>query len=220
MLDQLHGQQAEESWRWFIDRYRPYVRACLARVVGPPARAEQAAEEVWSYLFTAALVENADRSRRFRTYLAGTVRNFALGWLREHPSGEPEDGVVGHEQGGDPARDLEAEDLRLWKQQVVQLAMGELERRDERQARALRWFYGLPESMENAATEPRPASWIARELGLQANAVHQLLFRGRKRLRACLENELRETVRDADELDDELALVQAVIEQENPGLVV
>jgi len=44
------------------------------------------------------------------------------------------------------------------------------------------------------------------------------VFRGRKRLRACIENELRETVRDADDLDEEMRLIYGVIGEESPGL--
>ena len=218
MLDQLQGRSAEDTWRWFIDRYRPYILACLARRIRPRARAEQAAEEIWSYLFTSSMIENADRDRRFRTYLAGTVRHFALGWLRQHPHGEDEDAPEGAAAEADPALQLEDQDSRLWTRQVIQLALDELGQRYGEQAQVLRWFYGLPSSMEEEPAEPRSASWIAAELGLKANAVHQIVFRGRKRLRSCIENELRETVRNADDLDDELRLVLGVIEQENPGL--
>jgi len=218
MLEGLQGREAEESWRWFIDRYRPFVRSCLSRMIRPRDRAEQAAEEIWSYLFTAAVFENADRERRFRTYLAGVVRNFAYGWLRSHPQGEPDEAADAAAPDEDPALRLEQEELRLWKRQVVLLALGELALRSEHQALALRWFYGLPESMEEEGREPRAASWIARELGLQANAVHQLIFRGRRRLRSCIENELRETVQDAATLNEELRGIDVILGEENPGL--
>ena len=218
VLDQLQGRSAEDTWRWFIERYRPYILACIARRIRPRARAEQAAEEIWSYLFTSSMIENADRNRRFRTYLAGTVRHFALSWLRKHPLGESEDVLEGGTDEADPALQFEEQDSRLWTRQVIQLALDELGQRHAEQARALRWFYGLPETLEEEAGEPRSASWIATELGLKANAVHQLVFRGRKRLRSSIENELRETVRHADDLDDEMRLVFEVIEQESPGL--
>ena len=219
MLDGLDGRSAEESWRWFIERYRPYIRRCIDRLVTPPDRAARATEEIWSYLFTSSMLERADRGRRFRSYLAGTVRHYALDWLRR-------DDVVAGEGGAEapaPAAPaaaalVEERELALWKQQVVQLALQELAARHAQQAKVLRWFYGIPASSEDEAAETRSASWIAGQLGIQANAVHQIVFRGRKRLRSCIENEVRETVRDADDLDDEMRLIYAVIEQENPGL--
>ena len=108
--------------------------------------------------------------------------------------------------------------MQLWTRQVVQLALGELELRHRNQAQVLRWFYGLPESVDAGPQEPRAVSWIAARLDLKANAVHQMIFRGRKRLRSCIENELRETVRDEDDLEDELRLIYAVISDESPGL--
>jgi RNA polymerase sigma factor (sigma-70 family) len=218
MLDGLQGRRAEETWRWFIERYRPYIGTCVARIVRPSERAERATDEIWSYLFTSSMIENADRDRRFRTYLAGTVRNYALGWLRKNPSvGDVVPQDLG-EAESDPALQFEQEDMRLWKKQVVQLSLDQLGHRDQRQAEVLRWFYGLPSSMDTENGEPRAVSWIANELGIQANLVHQIVFRGRKRLRSCIENELRETVRDAQDLDEELRLVYRVIQEENPGL--
>ncbi len=218
MLDLLHGHSAEESWRWFVERYRPYITTCLQRMIRPREGAEQAADEVWSYLFTSSVIQNADRDRRFRSYLAGTVRNYALRWMRDNltPTGEPARDA--HNDVPDPAQIYEMQDMQLWTRQVVQLALGELASRHAEQVQVLRWFYGLPASITDAAAEPRSASWIAEQLGLKANAVHQIVFRGRKRLRACIENELRETVRDVDDLDDELRLIYAVIERESPGL--
>jgi RNA polymerase sigma factor (sigma-70 family) len=218
LLEDLRGPRAEEAWSWFSDRYRPYVRSVLQRTLRAPDRTDAALDEVWSHLFTSEVIENADRGRRFRSYLAGTVRHFALGWLRRHPAvdeAEPDDAPAAH---GDPAEQLEAEELRLWKRQVVQLALDQLANRHEQQVQVLRLFYGLPAGVDTAPGEPRSAAWIATHLGIQANAVHQLVFRGRKRLRSCIENELRETVGDAEALADELRLVYEVIERENPGL--
>ena len=96
--------------------------------------------------------------------------------------------------------------------------LARLERGHPEQVQALRWFYGLPEFAETEPSEVYSASRIGEELGVQANAVHQIIFRGRKRLRACIENELRETVSNKEDLDDEMRLIYEVIERESPGL--
>lgn len=218
MLEGLGEPRAEDSWRWFIDRYRTYIRTGLGRLIQPEERARQATEEIWSYLFTSSIFANADRGRRFRTYLAGTIRNFALDWLRRNPLAGDPTAAVEVADFADPSTQFEEQDMRLWKQQVVQLALTALAHRHPEQVDVLRWFYGLPASIDAEPGAPRPASWIAARLGIQANAVHQIVFRGRKRLRSCIENELRETVRDQADLDDEMRLIYAVIEAENPGL--
>ncbi len=218
MLDGLRGQRAEESWRWFIERYRPYIRACISRLIRPRDRADQATDEVWSYLFTSAMLENADRDRCFRTYLAGTVRNYAYAWMRKHTEAGASESEVPRALVAPDAQEHEIEDMRLWKSQVLVLALEELAKRNAEQVQVLRWFYGLPDSVEGNPTELRPVSWIARELGLQANAVHQIVFRARKRLRLCIENELKETVRDEADLEEEMRLLYTVIEEESPGL--
>ena len=218
MLDKLQGRSAEDSWRWFIDRYRLYIQTCLHRLIRPRELSEQAMEEIWSYLFTSSMIENADRNRRFRTYLAGTVRNFAFAWLRTR-SGHQDVALDDAESGdADPSAHHEELDMRTWTRQVVQLALVELSKASTEQAMALRWFYGLPASIEEEGAEPRPASWIAAQLGIKVNAAHQLVFRARKRLRLCIENEVRETVRDSRDLDDERRLIYAVIEAESPGM--
>ncbi|MCA8975130.1 MAG: sigma-70 family RNA polymerase sigma factor [Planctomycetes bacterium] len=218
MLDELQDRGAEDTWRWFIDRYRSYIRTCLHRLIRPGEQAEQAVDEFWSYLFASSVIANADRNRRFRTYLAGTVRHFAFAWLRAHASDATEAAVEAASSEPDPSRRYEEQDMLLWTRQVVQLALAELAKGSADQAQALRWFYGLPASIDDDGGEPRPASWIAAQLGLKTNAAHQLVFRARNRLRACIENELRETVLAREDLDDERRLVYAVIAQENPGL--
>lgn len=218
MLDELRGGGAEEAWRWFIDRYRGYIGTCLRRLIQAPERAEQAMEEVWSYLYTSSVIENADRDRRFRTYLAGTVRNFALEWQRKQAGSKAATLSGAAADDADPSRGYEEHDMQLWTRQVVQLALAELAKGSADQAQALRWFYGLPQTFVDDGDEPRPASWIATQLGIKVNAAHQLVFRARNRLRQCIERELRETVRDVDDLEDERRLVYRVIARESPGL--
>ena len=217
-LEGLHGGAAQDAWRWFIERYRTYIRVGLERMIQPRQRAEEATEEIWSYLFESSVIENADRNRRFRTYLAGTIRNFAHAWMRRNSPAE-----VRHDRDwlaspGDPAEAFEARDLQLWKSQVVHLALDQLAQRHPDQANAVRWFYGLPDTPDLESPTLQPATEIATRLGVQVNAVHQVLFRGRKRLRTCIENELRETVTNRDDLDEELRIVYEALEREHPGL--
>lgn len=216
LLDRLHGTASEEAWRWFIERYRPFVRSCLRRMVREPGRAAAAEEDIWSYLFTSEVFEKADRGRRFRSYLAGTVRHFVQSWLRgdRTPHAEQDD-VPEPEAAVALPEDVEA---RLWARHVLHLALAALADRHPDDARVLRLFYGLDDSEDGIEFgEPQAASAVARELGIKPNGVHQILHRGRKRLRALIEAEVTETVRDTGQLAEEIELmVQAM--SEVPGL--
>ena len=216
MLDRLRGSEAEDAWRWFIERYRPFVRSCLRRMMRDAGRAAAAEEEIWSYLFTSEVFEKADRSRRFRSYLAGTVRHFVLEWLRgdSAPRATLNDAPEPHAGVELP----EDQEIKLWARHVMRLAFDDLEKRHPDDARVLRLFYGVDPSEDGIDfVDPQPASAIAKQLEIQPNGVHQILHRGRKRLRANVEAEIKETVRDADELAEELELMVAAM-GEAPGL--
>ena len=218
MLERLQGDEANATWTWFIERYRPFVCACLTRVAGRSGEVEAAEAEIWSYLYTSEVFERADRSRRFRSFLAGVIRNFGRDWRRRNH----------HQQGDDDSeQELEAEakldlpedeEMRLFARQVLQLALSELERKHPDNAIALRCFYGIPVDADGDFVEAIPASGIAKRLGIATNAVHQILHRGRKRLREHIERELRETVALGSELDEELALMLEAMGRDAPGL--
>lgn len=216
MLDALQGPRAEETWRWFIERYRPFIRESLQRMLARPDAAQQAENDIWSYLFTSQVFERADRNRRFRGYLCGVVRNYAKKWLRENRLEGP-----GNEIDVDIAvRDRlpEDEEERLFVEHVFGLAMRELSARHPENCTALRMFYGVAEPGDARLVAPMSVTEIAKVLSLTANAVHQTLHRARKRFKECLEAELRETVRDKASLEEEMLVLRRTLERATPGL--
>ncbi len=219
MLDRLQGTEAEAAWKWFIDRYRPFVSTCLRRVMGSKAAAESAEDEVWSYLFTSDVFEQADRSRRFRGFLIGVIRNFAHSWRRRNYHAQAASEEDSLPEPVAPVDLPEDEEMRLFACQVLHLAMEELGRKHEANALALRWFYGVPDTPNGEFVAAMPVTKIAEQLGIAPNAVHQVLHRGRKRLRELIEDELRETVREEVDLKDELELMLGAMQREAPGLV-
>jgi len=217
MLEQLRGPAADEAWRWFIERYRGYVQSCLRRIVRDPGQHAAAAPEVWSHLFTAAVFERADRSRRFRSYLAGVIRNFGREWLRQHAAKTAVEHEALEPWVSDPLP--EEEESGLWATHVVRIALDRLEQRAARSGRVLRLFYGLDDGDDGIAFgTPRPVSEIARELEMAPNAVHQALHRGRIQLRSLVEAELRQTVCDSESLADEFRSLCGALAGA-PGLV-
>ncbi len=216
MLDQLDGSRAEESWHWFIQRYRGFVAGVLHRMLRDPDEARRAVDEFWGHLFTSRVFSRADRNQRFRSFLAGTVRNFA----RERIRARARDGT-----GLDPDLEAEApaflpedEELSIWAHTVLDLCLDELRRAYSTSATVLCLFYGLPVSRGEAPLR-LPSSQIAAQLGLRHENVHQHLHRARQRLRRLVEDELRETVRRDEELEDELGLLVTAIVDASPGLI-
>lgn len=221
MLDRLHAPQAGEAWHWLIERYRPFARAVLRQILSAHGRendVEAAVGEFWGYLYTSRVFERVDRERRFRSFLAGTIRNFARDFCRRNAARGG-----GLDPDFDPVAPVdlpEDREVRAFANQVLQVALAELGSRHTQSAMVLRWFYGVANDNDAlaATAEPIPVTEIARRMQLKPNAVHQLLHRGRKRLRAHIEAELRETVAQPEDLEDEICMILRCLNDDRPGL--
>lgn len=221
-LDELAGTQADDAWRWFIDRYRPFARSVLSRILKTRGRGrdlEAAVEEFWAYLFSSNVFASADRGRRFRSFLAGTLHHFVRDYCRKNRHMQSEDEEVEIEPASVDALP-ETEELRLFAHQVLRLALAQLEANHSDNAKAVRWFYGVDQDREDlsAVCEPLSVAEIAERLGIKSNAVHQVLHRGRKRLRVHIEAELKDTVTDGKDLDEEVRTILEALAQGAPGL--
>jgi len=212
MLENMRGSDAAAAWAWFVDRYRAYISAVLVRVGLRRDEVDDALAEFWGYLFRTRAIDRADRDARFRSFLAGVTRNYGLGWLRDRqPLASPLTGDVAAPEERD-------QDLVLWGEQVLQLALARLEADHFDEARAVRWFYGLGAQIGESGERLRGTE-IAARLGCLPNAVHQVLFRARARLREHLEAEVAATVGSSNDLRDELELLLAALASHRPGLL-
>lgn len=214
-LDRMAEGGDTAAWFWFCDRYRGYVAALLRRRL-TAALADEAADDFWTYLFEHDLIARADRSRGFRKFLSGIVRNYALAWSRKRrklldlplPSqGEGDDAEqLDPEAPGmvDPAELVAEEEEQLFSAHVVRLAVAELQREKPAAAKALRWFYGIPGLGEpDEKVDQLKASEIAERLDTNANNVHVMLHRARARMRGLVDQELEQTVATAVQLEHE-----------------
>ena len=216
VIAQLHDGKPNESWDWFIRRYRGYVAAVLRHVGFRTEEANAATEEFWSYLYSSRAVEHADRNSRFRSFLSGVVRNYAKCWRREHAIGA----VGATDSALMEVPDLRVDvDLELWATQVLHLGLARLGRENADAERVLRWFYGLPAEVGGDAQPPIRATEIARRVGCTPNALHQTLFRARARLRQCIEKEIAITVGSSPDLRAEMLLLLGAIDNARPGLI-
>lgn len=180
---------------------------------------DAATEELWAYLFSSNVFARADRSRRFRSFLAGTLHHFVQDYCRKNQHVQAEEDELAIEPSITDALP-ENEELRLFAHHVLHLALEQLEASHPDNAKAVRWFYGVDQDGENLSLVCAPLSVadIAPRLGIQPNAVHQVLHRGRKRLRARIEAELKDTVTDASDLDEEVRTILSALTQDAPGL--
>lgn len=217
VIAELHDGRPDARWDWFIRRYRGYVAAVLRHLGLRTGEADAATEEFWSYLYRSRAVERADRNGRFRSFLSGVVRNYAKSWRRDQtPHGDPvaADGQI------EALPDLRADaEVELWATQILHLGLARLGRDHADDERVLRWFYGLPTEIGGDVTPRVRATEIARRLGSNANAMHQMLFRARKRLRECIEQEVGTTVGSSPDLRDEVLLLLGAVDRTRPGLV-
>lgn len=232
-IDQMQAKDSEAAWQWFLDRYRSFVIGVLAKMLRSRPRGEQAAGEFWGYFFQYRLYAKADRTRRFRSFLAAVVRNFGKDWSRRtHVPQSPDPEAQSPEPG---VLDVVSEDeeVRIYARTLIHNALHRLATGQDREGkpggraastescRILRLFYGIPERPEDPPLEPMKASQIIRDLGitLDANAVHKRLHDTRVRFREILIDEVRETVPTNSELQEELGLIFAAIQQVARGLV-
>lgn len=212
-LRELHraGVGAEDSWRWFVERYRPFVHDVLAQRLPSSRTIHAAEEEFWGYLFLSEAVRRADGARSFRPYLAGIVRNFARDWLRREQNGTST--TVDPEEVAE-AITPDSLEAKSWVANVLALSLDALRAENERAADAITAFYGLGQSHD-----PVPVRAIAARLQCSVQAVYMVLHRGRLRLRELVEAELREGCSDREAVADELRLVVGVEARRHPGLI-
>lgn len=194
-------------------RYRPSIRAVLARQIGF-ANVDAALDEFWSYLFTHRIAARADRARRFRTFLCAVARKYALAWRRQQA------GLANAGDAPEPAYEdvtVDAEDMRAWARQTLSLGLAALRERHGDDADLLQWFYGV--AVDGSEVEPLSVTVIAARTGKKPNAIHVALHRARQRLRAHIEAEVREVVVDAQGFEEERRVILTAIGVSRPGLV-
>lgn len=209
----LSGDDRDSAWKWFVERYKPFVRGLIGAGVHSSRLRQAAEDDFWGYVYISRSVERADRERRFRSYLSGVVRNFVKSWMRTHGPVDNSD-TTARESVAQEEFDAE---LRLWADNLLEIAMRELAAEHPRYASALSLFYGL--SIDGKANAPLPASKVAEKLECSAEAVYMALVRARERLRVLVERELRQGCDDEASLREELSALLSAMAKGHPGLV-
>ena len=153
-----------------VSRYTPYVSTVLLRALAGRACREDV-EELCADVFVAlwAHAEELDPEQGLRPWLAAVAKNKATDWLRRsRPSAPIPEDAPDPSPGPEELAQRRDQSARLW---AAVDALGELDR-----ALFVRYYY-----------EGDRLKTIAAELGLSQTAAKQRLFRGRKALKAALQ---------------------------------
>lgn len=120
-LEKLSDAEAQDVWEWFARSYEPFVRRMLT--LAGCSDSKSATDEFWSYVFTRReRLLNADRRRRFRSFLTGFIRNFA----RERRRDNAERGASGEVRFPGAEHPPEAVAMRVWAETVLHRCLDEL----------------------------------------------------------------------------------------------
>ena len=159
-----------------IQRYTPYVSAIILRTLAGRACREDVEElcaDVFVALWTHA--DGLDPEQGLRPWLAAVAKNKATDWLRRsRPSGSIPEDLPDPSPGPEELAQRREQSARLWA------AVDGLEEPDR--TLFIRYYY-----------EEDKLKTIATELGMSQTAAKQRLFRGRKSLKAALQEGVETT---------------------------
>src|SRR5262245_43072684 len=171
----------------FVHRYQPLIRACLAaRWRDAPCRAdlEDAVQEVFVECFRAdGVLDRADRTRSFRAFLRGVVRNVARRFEGQRQKPDRTPGDVPLEAIPDQETELGREFDRAWAQALVREA-GRLQETRARQAGQDAWR--RVELLRLRFQDGLPIRDVADRWGVEAALLHHEYARARQEFKAAL----------------------------------
>ena len=175
--------------------------------------ARELSQEFFAHILQGGYLDGADPNRgRFRSYLLGALRHF-LSDLRakshrlKRGAGMPTEPLDEcNEPSAEPAS---AQFDRDWATTLMARAIGTLA--DEyRRANRTAWFEQLKPWLAGSEPPGRQAA-VAAQLGLSEGALKVAIHRLRKRFREAILHELRQTLSDTDDPEDELRYLIEVL---------
>lgn len=205
--------ERDKAWARLVERYRAPVLRSVRRVLRDELGSEEATDEFFTYLFQRRVLPKAHKGQgRFRCYVQGVVRRYALQLRRDRASTtEDVDAIdIPYLEGEAP---IVCDEETAWAQAVLGHALERVRAATGRDAELLSRYYGIAGHAATSGAE------LARYMGLTPNALNVALFRARERLHEALVAELKLIVSDVPSLHVEFdALVDRLIEA-HPGLL-
>ncbi len=203
----------DRVWGELIHRYEGPVRRVLGRHLRGDPAVEDAVADFFSELFQKRqILERADPGQgRFRCYIQGVIRRYALQWKRSHGMKLVQD-VDAIEVAAESKDEVEGEEELLWADAILEHAIGRLQREAKRDAEILLAYYGL------FGHAPVSAEELARQRSLSVATFHVALHRARSKLRAALVEELRPMVSSSEDMATEQQFLITRLCAAHPGL--
>jgi len=179
----------DRVWVELIHRYEGPVQRVLSRHLRGDPAVEEAVHDFFSDLFQKRqILERWDPTQgRFRCYIQGVIRRYALQWRRGHGSRIAHD-VDTIDVADTAMNEVEHEEELVWADAILEHAIDRLRRHSKRDADILTGYYGLFGHARQAGED------MARERGVLLATFHVALHRARLSLRSALLEELRPMV--------------------------
>ncbi len=201
------------AFRVLVERYREPVRRSLVRHLRGSPRADEAADDFFTYLFENAVLPRVDVDRgKFRCFMQGVVRNYARSWLRTTASGSGDASELEISYSPPEDEGLDAQEESWWAGSVLDKALASLRRTHAEEFELLARRYGLDGGGERTPDD------IGHSTGKAANAVNQAVHRARKRLQDRVIAELRSLVETDEEFEEEQSVLLERLRVARPGL--
>ena len=168
-------------------------------------------------------VERADPNRgRFRTFLLASLKNFRANWRRGEQTlkrgGDAQRlsldfSSLGKDWPSEP-RDDESPDRKFDRKWALCLIENSLQRVAERsEAKGRGELFARVRPLLTGADNVDSQQQIAADLGLTVGAIRVALHRWREDLRQAIREEIRQTVLDDREIDEELGHLMAILSE-------
>ncbi len=177
--------------------------------------ARELSQEFFAHILQGGHLDGADPNRgRFRSYLLGALRHF-LSDLRakshrlKRGAGMPTEPL--DERNEPSAQPTSAQFDRDWATTLMARAIGTLADEYRRSGR-IAWFEQLKPWLAGSEPPGRQAA-VAAHLGISEGALKVAIHRLRKRFREVVLNEIRQTLPDTDDAEDELRYLIEVLSQ-------
>lgn len=207
---------SDVAWRELIERYREPiaggVRRQLLRLAPSmrPPDADEIVDDFFGWAFERGVIRRADTSQgRFRCFMQGVIKNYVFQALRARGTPAAELTETMDESYGDKAG---VQEEREWAESTLSRVIESMAREHPRDTELLLDAYGLG---------PRPIAdraELARRVDLTPNALDQVLFRARQRMRAFIECEIRDTVTGALGFSEEYETVVERLLEAHPQM--
>jgi RNA polymerase sigma-70 factor (ECF subfamily) len=191
LLKKVRDTGDPESWREFLNIYKPLIVSYARRRGLSEAEAEDATQDVFVRILKALPTFELDRGRgRFRTWLWQVTSSAIVDRARREGRRVHAEKVWGEGHDGSEPRDQD-EWFTLFHRRVLECAL----RRVRSETRPLAWA-----CFEEHVLKRRPASEVAADLGTTVNAVYVSASRVLGRLRERCAESMGELSDDPDDL--------------------